>query len=201
MKSLLKEIGPVSFPDFRAERVYMLPFMQREGLPANLSHWQATVDAMLRGIVTERPIYLMIDQSQVAAGQPQRRPGAHIDGYWVVAAGSHGGHAPGHKPAASGQWDSGSGEWKTASFSEPEAIVLASDVTASRALVGDFDGPIGDGGDCSHLNLSGLRDVPLESGRAYIGNVTMVHESLPVALACRRTLVRLNLPGVTFDAP
>ncbi len=114
----------------------------------------------------------------------------------MEVSGSHGGKPPGHKPYASGSWDTGNGEWKTANFAEPEAIILASDVSASRAFVGEFGGPIGEGGDCSHLDLSALTPVALDASRAYIGNVTMIHESLPVARPTLRTLVRLNLPGV-----
>jgi hypothetical protein len=195
MKSELIELGSVSFPDNTGERVYMLPFFQREGLPANLSRWQPTVDAMLVGIHTEEPIYLMIDQGRVEAGKSQRRPGAHIDGYWNPEKNGHGGTGGGghgsHRPGKSGAWN-------TATFAEPEAILLASDLCASRALVGDFDGPIGEGGDCSRLNLSALESVSLRPHRAYIGNVTMIHESLPVERDCQRTLVRLNLPGVNL---
>lgn len=194
MNSKLLELGPVSFPAFIGERVYMLPFFQAEGLPAHLVRWQATIDQMLAGIVHHGKIFLMIDQSAVAAGNSQRRPGAHIDGYWVEANGSHGGtgghspRPPGHKPRAA--------SWQSATFDSPEAILLASNVSASRALIGEFAGPIGDGGDCSHLDLSRLLSVPLAADRAYAGNVTMIHESLPSERNCQRSLVRLNIPGL-----
>jgi hypothetical protein len=40
--------------------------------------------------------------------------------------------------------------------------------------------------------------VVLESGLAYAGNVTMLHESRPLPVACQRTLVRLNVPGLVL---
>lgn len=42
MKSILKEIGPVSFPAFRAERVHMARFTQAAGVPPALARWQPT---------------------------------------------------------------------------------------------------------------------------------------------------------------
>ena len=53
------------------------------------------------------------------------------------------------------------------------------------------------GGDYSHLDLGQLEEVILQPGRVYAGNVSMLHETLPVTQACTRTLVRLNVPGWT----
>jgi len=76
-----------------------------------------------------------------------------------------------------------------------ETIILASNIPACRALVGDWGGIIGEGGDVSHLDLSHMREIQLQAGIAYAGNVTFVHESLPVLHDCQRTVVRLNVPG------
>ena len=181
----------VQFPLFAGERHYMIPFFQSEGLPVHLSHWQPTVDAMLEGIETYAPIYFMADQSFVGAGQTQRRPGLHVDGYWhpdLHAYGGRGGHTGRHM--ASG--------WDEVDFSEPEALILASNVSAARAYLGDYDGPIGDGGDASKIDVSNLRVMHMEKNVAYCGTVATLHESLPVRVDCNRTLVRLNCPGVTL---
>lgn len=76
-----------------------------------------------------------------------------------------------------------------------ETIILASNVPACRALVGDWGGIIGEGGDVSHLDLSYMREIQMQAGIAYAGNVTFVHESLPVLHDCERTVVRINVPG------
>lgn len=76
-----------------------------------------------------------------------------------------------------------------------ETIILASNVPACRALVGDWGGIIGEGGDVSHLDLSHMHEIQLQAGIAYAGNVTFVHESLPVLHDCERTVVRINVPG------
>lgn len=76
-----------------------------------------------------------------------------------------------------------------------ETIILASNVPACRALVGDWGGIIGKGGDVTHLDLSHMREIQMQAGIAYAGNVTFVHESLPVLHDCQRTVVRINVPG------
>lgn len=211
-QSMMREVGPVSFPAFASERHYMVPFMQSEGLPPQLSHWQKTVDQMLDGIETDQPIYFMADQAFIEAGRPHRRPGVHVDGYWCPSMGRHGhlgchggGHRGGHLPAPSRHRGYGGhilahtpNGWEAVDFSFPEALLLASDVEASRAFVGEYKGYIGEGGDCSTINTEGLEAIPLKSNRAYCGTVATLHESLPVSVDTQRTLVRLNCPGVTL---
>lgn len=230
MQSIIQEVGAVKFAAHTGERVHMLGFHKEEGLPAHLSRWQETVDQMLTGIDTDLPIYLMIDQGHVKAGNPHRRPGLHIDGFWVpgtlLQAGRHLGESttPGFKsdwqmeqeeqerrrndrikkinkrlPKRSQIDDLEAAGYVTTGYDEAgwpiEAIVLASNVAACRALVGEYDGKIGSGGDVTHLDLSHMREVMFEANRAYAGNVTFVHESLPVQFDCERTVVRLNVPG------
>ncbi len=217
--SLIEQRGSVSFPEYTGERVYMEPFFQKHGLPQHLARWQQTVDAMLDGIASDQPIYLMIDQSPVSTGSSQRRPGLHIDGYWNAGVGRHGGHhaisahgsTPGHRsipvpvrhaplsPSHRSTPRHGSrvDRWEDASFEAPEGILLASTITAARGLIGSFDGPIHAGGDCSHIDISHMREIEMRAGQVYAGNVTSLHESLPVTADCVRTLVRLNVPGWT----
>lgn len=203
------EMGKVQFPAFLAERVYMREFRLETGLPSDLKRWQPTIDQMLAGVDTDGPIYLMVDQGHVRANTSHRRPGAHVDGYWIAghqrhggghSMSAHGGSGHGSQPRPSHQGSpkhgaSASGSWVDCDFSMPEATILASDVSASRAFVGEFYGAPGEGGDCSLLDLSQLAEVRLQAGVAYAGNVTMIHESLPVACDTVRTLVRLTVPG------
>jgi hypothetical protein len=174
--SEVKVGGRVSFPANNSERVYMLPFFQRDGLPLRLSRWQRTVDEMLAGIRTDRPIYLMIDQGIVGGGQTQRRPGLHIEMNWDAG---NQYHAPQHRGSC-----------------VPEMVVLASDVGGCRALVGKFDGDHGPKGECDHVNVGNGREILFAPSIVYRGTVTTIHESLPMIVRMERTLVRLNLPGV-----
>lgn len=298
LQSVMQKVGPVDFPAFTAERIYMREFRLETGLPEDLKRWQPTVDQMLVGVDTDGPIYLMVDQKFVAATTTHRRPGLHVDGYWNPAGvwddqkpwnaisekmqafnwpkepdadgiyrwpdgtpmvpqpgqlSAHGGtpsgrHAPrgshsdvgrrrdGHgyiseeeyqrrkreeetrkkergdlgKPhktprknydtrnptkKASDQWDVPGSSWEFDLNDRPEAIILASDISASRALIGEWEGLILPGGDVAHLDFSHMQPVILDAHTAYAGNVTFVHESLPVLQDCNRTVVRLNVPN------
>jgi hypothetical protein len=223
MQSIVQQLGEVRFPEFCGDRVHMLTVYRDKPLPVELKHWQLTFNDMLEGIDTDGPVYLMIDQKKVKAGKFHRRRGIHIDGFWVpgtVLQGSHG-HgqhksddrpypAPGFKaqpwererPApgfnsigVSLQNGGDHGHRTVETFWPNETILLASDVPACRALVGEYEGEIGKGGDLSHLDLSHMQEIMFEANRVYAGNVTFAHESLPVLKDCERTVVRINVPG------
>lgn len=203
LRSIVTTRGAVPFPEFMAERVYMREFTKNGGLPVDLARWQTTVDAMLDGIDAPGPIYLMVDQKEVKANDTHRRGGIHIDGYWIPAkqcwsqpgpswlygghgtgghsTGGKGGHNTGHRFAAD--------EWPS------EAIVLASDVIGCRAFDGEFDAGIGEGGSCDHIDLSMTNEILMQDHVCYAGNVTMLHESIPIMRDVNRTVVRLNIPG------
>lgn len=191
MLSTTTMTGDVSFPSFEAERVYMQKFFKKTGLPAYLKRWQKTVDAMLRFVNTDNPIYIMIDQKKVKPQEAHRRPGAHIDGYWCEEVRAHRGSG-GHIMTAS-KWDNGSG-WSTSNaLSSPEAIILASNYSSCVGYVGEWEGQVGEGGDLSHLNLDNMKKIELQSNKVYVGNVGFIHESIPVKEEVERTLVRLSV--------
>lgn len=199
--SIAQARGAVTFPAFAYERHYMIPFTQKSGLPTELKHWQPTVDAMLDGIKTSDEIYFMVDQKELRAGEPHRRPGVHVDGYWDKTLNMHGGHRPrlgchapqpipGHRASIDGADD-----WANALFDAPEAIILASDITSALAYRGKWDGEVGHMGDCSNINIDHLNPILLSANTVFAGNAAMLHESIPVMFDCQRTVVRLNVPG------
>lgn len=249
-KSIVQRRGPVTFPEFTGERIYMHEFRKSTGLPPEYARWRDTVEQMLTGIDTDGPIYLMVDQGVVAPGQTHRRPGVHIDGYWnpaMLAHGFTGGWGSSYVPPSHGYTPPSHGYippsptpystpglgisqkpkrpatikkkepeviaplpplgiphpkrkrkldgWASATFDAPEGIVLASDVQGCEALIGRYSGDIGDGGDCSRIDLSGLHRIKMDASTAFAGNVCMLHQSLPLYAPTQRTLVRLNVPG------
>lgn len=222
IQSIIQKRGQVQFPEFSAERIYMLPFFQNEGLPSEFNHWQSTVDSMLMGIETEEPIYLMVDQAFVKGGNAHRRPGMHVDGYWGGTAHrgqGHGGHrisahggTPNHGGAplthggqpADAYWKSDKrhsastdGGWDVIDLSAPEGIILASNIQACVGYTGLYDEQLlGKGGDASHIK-GHFNRIDMEANHVYAGNVAMLHESLPVSADSFRTVVRLNVPGWT----
>lgn len=191
MLSTATMMGDVSFPSFQGERVYMEKFFKRTGLPQFLKRWQDTVDAMLKGVETDNPIFIMIDQMRVKPENTHRRPGAHIDGYWNEELRAHQGTG-GHILTAKG-WDTGGG-WSTSNMlTDPEAIILASNYSSCVGYVGEWEGPVGEGGDLTHLSMDNMEKIELQSNKVYVGNVGFIHESIPVKEEVERTLVRLNV--------
>lgn len=218
-KSLAQASVRVPFPAFLGERIYMHEFHKGVPLPGHMARWQDTVNAMLTDVDTDNKIFLMVDQGIVQAGSSHRRPGKHIDGYWhpgvhashggepyrghgyepPKSRGSHSGHprghnseppTPAHRPSRPGRHMS---SWGDATYREPEALILASDVVGCRAYLGEWSTTVGNGGDVDHLDVSSMQPLVMEAGRAYIGNVGLVHESIPQLRNVTRTLVRLNV--------
>lgn len=176
--SAVQERGRVGFPAFTGERIYMREFTKAKGLPGDLARWQPTVDAMLDGVETEGSIFIMVDQAPVRQQRTQRRPGLHVDGHWDPALYAHG-HGG-----------------KRIGSVESEALILASDTLGCAAYVGAYEGQPGSGGDCSHIDTSGLLRVEMEPGRVWAGDtLQMLHEAIPVRRDCLRTVVRLNVRG------
>lgn len=194
--SHVQKLNTVTFPEFTGERVYMEKFFKQDGLPDHLSRWQPTVDQMLDSVDTDQPIFIMIDQGIVKPNTSHRRPGPHIDGYWIEELQAHGGSSGGHRMPSMSGWQTGGSNWKTMDFVDPESVILASDVVGCKAYVGQWEGEIGEGGDVSHLNFENLLNFPMESNVAYKGNVTFIHESVPLPIETQRTLIRLNLKGI-----
>lgn len=195
LRSECSKLNDVQFPEFMGDRCFMVKFYKDSGLPEKLGRFQETVDMMLKNVNTiingvSQPIFLTIDEGIVKKGNTHRNGGVHIDGYWNEDMHCWGGGGWGGTPSSG--W--GTSGWKVkGNFLVPESIILASSVSASRGYIGEYENNIGDKGDCTHLDLSGLDCFLMEENRAYRGNVTFLHESLPVLFDTERTLVRLNI--------
>ena len=198
-----------SFPTHTGERVYMVPFYPKDGVPRELARWQSVVDNMLEDVWVVGPVYLMIDQGIVEAGATHRRSGLHVDGNWKVSDDGHRHPFPAHrhpqphpsqKKPIDGHHQHRQSHVHGGEY-QPELLILTSNTSAAcRAFAGTFDGVPGPDGNCSHIDCSAGHEVLFESGRVYRGNATLVHESLPVPFRCARALVRLNVPGAQLPA-
>lgn len=224
MNSDAQQASRVPFPEFTGERVYMRKFVDGV-LPPDLARWQRTVSAMLDGVRYSGVGYLMVDQGVVSAGTTHRRPGPHVDMYWDDGIRCHGESVPAthhplptqppqhrawaprhsalplpgrHLPVPTpGHVGSPLGR-HCQSQDAREALVLASDVAGCLSYTGEWSGVIGDGGDCSGVDLDGLVQSVVKPGYAWIGETgSWLHESIPVERTCKRTVVRLNLKGWT----
>lgn len=217
MKSLITPVAPVLFPEFTGERFHMREFTTGQYLPRDIRRWQATVDIMTLGIPPGVRAFLMVDQAVVPQGQPHRRGGLHIDGHWHADVKAHGGQQPHHGPqypqpqpppphhgamrnGRHGGHGSSNGAWHTDNFGD-ELLLLAADVVGCKAYVGEFSTLPSEGGDYSHMpesELQQLEPVLLEAGVAYRGNITVLHESIPLQQPGPRSMVRINVPGIPW---
>jgi len=187
-RSSVTALGYVFFPGHTGERVYMRAFRKKDGLPADLIRWQTTVDMMLRKVDTDGPIYLMVDQAYVCAGEHQRRPGLHVDGWWNPD--------NGHGIPSWGQPEPSPAPAHGMNRGRTEGIILATNVLGCVAYEGDYDGEPKPDGDCSHLGTRHLKRTPLTPFVVWAGDaVQMLHETIPMPTAVSRTVVRLNVPG------
>lgn len=193
-QSTIVQGAPVSFPEFTGERVYMRRFERGALLPADLARWQATVDAMLVGVESDGPVFVMIDQMHVPAGTHHRRPGLHVDWYWHDILQAHG--SPGHAPYPPGHGPRPQPQHKPPTNPQREAIVLAASTLGCRAYRGAFSGRPLDDGDAAHIDVSGLEAVDMSPDCAWICDAgATLHETLPEARGALRTVVRLNVAG------
>lgn len=190
----------VHFPDYYGERVYMQPFNPSKGLPKELHRWQETVDEMLDqfgSVKINRDVYLMIDQSPVFAGHIHRRPGPHIDGYWMPVANDHGHMSPvythGNPGHNSPSRDDHRNPGRHKGAGKSELILMASNITGAKAYIGKYEGEFSEGG-AVEFDLSGMRQIEMCSDVSWIGDVYTIHESIPHDVDGLRTLVRLNVP-------
>ena len=181
VESKMQRLGVIPFPEFRGEKIYMVPFYQSDPLPDKLRRWQKTIDAMLKTIDAPEgeKLFFMVDESIVKAGTPQRRPGIHIDGNWIEGA------------------TEDSPQLKKPLY--PETIILASNVSGCAGYTGIYrEDLIGKGGEASLVNVSKMQRTVMLPDFAYAGNVHFLHESLPAKVTVRRTLVRINVPWYSF---
>lgn len=216
--SYVQERGEVEFPEFTGERIYMREFKQAAGLPSDLARWQPTVDQMLYGIKTKYPIYLMVDQSIVEAGQSQRRPGVHIDGIWFAKEKMHGEHRttrPGrhrdperepNQPELPDQpeIDPDTGDDDQIPGRKPwrQGLLLASSVFGAMAYNGDYKAMPNRDGSFNNLDMDKLIAAPMWAGTVYAGDsLKMLHESIALSRRCQRTVVRLNVVGWLPEFP
>lgn len=193
----------VTFPEWQGERLYMLPFTLNSGLPREASRFQGTVDQMMDGVSVDRgqECYFMVDEKEVSPGVTHRRPGLHVEGYWLPVLQCHGGggHVPSkpkHGPQPGHCPTPRHGSISNRGF-EKEGVLLASSYASARALLGQYIRDfVADwrGGDCADLETYGLDSLILKGGLVYQMDIWTLHESLPVLEPVRRTLVRINVP-------
>lgn len=175
------------------EKVSMIPFDLKTlyGVP---NHLMEKVREMTSHLFEPKgEAYLTVHTKELKANETHRRPGAHIDGNYIIGRASWGG---------GGGWKVG-GDGQTLTAQEHAlsydvkrgGMLIASDYPACKAWKGVVNGVASTGGDCSHIDLNGHMCETLEPNRVYYGTSQFIHESIPVDKDVTRTLMRITLPA------
>lgn len=183
MISKLINLGAVEAPSFnQQQRVYMHPVTQT--LPDAIKRWAGAIAKALSFAPMEGG-WITLDEKHIKAGETHRRAGAHVDGNFYGAA-----------------W--GSGRWQRNDHTG--GLFLLANAEGSCAYTGEIDAEptpwlnegspdsASDGGDCQHMDLSGLTCHRLLPNILYWMNSGGIHESLPLVSDTDRSLLRITLP-------
>ena len=189
IKSKAVKLNRVELPLYTGE-VSMVRF-DLETLAGLPSEFIKIAKEMLKNIKATGYGFFTIHGQVLKSGDTLRRPGPHVDGNY--------------EPCS---WDRGGGNgWKVnengpsidtdyhrdSYLKEEGGIILVSNYSSCLGWVGDFNGIIGVGGDCSKVNLNS-ESFMLDEDVVYYGNNHFIHESLPVDKDVHRVLARITLP-------
>lgn len=183
-----KIIGSIELPLITGE-FSMIPFDVNtfEGLTGE---FLAIAKLMMKGLSNLSGIaYFTLHGKQLKKGGTLRRGAPHTDGNYEPVNMSFGGG--GWKVGENGpaiDSDLHSRQYVSTSG----GIIIASNFESCLGWNGVFDGDIGVGGDCRHIELNS--PFMLKANNIYYGNNHFIHESLPVNEDVHRVMARITLP-------
>ena len=187
--STARSLASIQLPNFDGH-LSMVPFDLRTlaGLP---SEFISLVKQMTQSLSLTGTGYFTIHGKTLLQGETLRRPGAHTDGNYEPCSWGNGG---------GGGWKIGENgpavdtKYHQDSYLTPlGGIILASNYEACDGWLGEFQGDIGVGGDCSSIPLTHGK-FQLSKDTIYYGNNHFIHESLPMSDNVHRVLARITLP-------
>lgn len=179
-------LNKINLPLFTGE-VSMVKFCldSLEGLPLEFHN---IARDMLKNVEVNGNGYFTIHGKTLKKGETLRRPGPHTDGNYEPCAWGNSGWKVGENgPAVDTQYH------KDSYLNPNGGIILVSNYEACIGWIGEFEGDINVGGNCSSFNLDKGK-ITLEKNTVYYGNNHFIHESLPMQDDVHRVLARITLP-------
>ncbi len=214
MKSIYEKIGTLEkFPEFKGRDVlYMHKASIRNPLlPKEFQDFSKPIKNILGHLVNQKGVcYITIDEKTVC-NDTHRRAGVHVDFNWHENEGWDNPRPPSwkspvslgdHKPIVpkpgvpAHDWNLEGFLGKHGHRFKPEeggGMLLVSNYPGCKAYRGSFSGDIGEGGDCTTIDLSGLESTLMAPGEIYYLNALGIHEPLVIKEKVNRTLIRINL--------
>lgn len=173
LNSYAKELCSVDLP-YAGRQLYMHTFTtDRVCMPEGFEDYADVVSALLDSAGYSGEAHMTVDE-KVFTGT-QRRPRAHVDGWYYKSL---------------GRW--GGGGWRS-HRTERMPIIVAASVPGCAVYEGVFDGEPEEGGDLEHIREQFTHSNVLPANRGFWLSPDCVHESLPFAEPTKRTFLRLAL--------
>lgn len=222
MESIYKNLGGgIILPDFGARKLLYMhkTFMSDLILPKAYMEYQNPIGEMLSKIKNRNDVcYITIDE-KIVCNETHRREGIHVDFNWYenllahgeINTGGHSGNQGTHNitpPPSTGSHNGGgrgthnslSGMHGHRRYEKMEGgMLLISNHEGCKVYKGEFDGEIGDGGDCTAIDVSKMENEIMKPNNIYFINALGIHEPLIIKGVTERILVRINFhPNYIF---
>jgi hypothetical protein len=222
MESIYQKIGSdIVFPEFKGGLLYMHKTkMDNIILPKEYKRYTETFEQMLKNVKDRNSVcYITIDEKTVC-NDTHRRGGIHVDFNWFENLKGHSGHKRydaimgshndgnsgngGHNGGSNGGHNGGgnsngnhggsppSTHCSLSEFNKNGGMLLVSNHSACKVYKGLYDGEIGEGGDCSSIDISTLKSEIMKPNDVYFINALGIHEPLVIKERVNRSLIRVN---------
>ena len=179
-QSRYMDLGQVTLPPFGGRQLHMHQVdPQAPAMPDGYRDYDEIIrDICQRAGARSREAFVTLDESTVRAGNPQRRPGVHVEGCWL--------------PELQ-KW----GQWRqrdeTGLAGRRMSVITAASAAGCVAYEGDFSGTPQDDGDLEEIRAELGDGTLLRPNRAYLLSPDCIHESVTVNQDVERTFLRVVL--------
>jgi len=181
LHSNYQDLGPVMLPTYQGRQKYMHTFdSNAPEMAEGYEDYLDIVSKLCVSVAHTGPAHMTVDEKIVKAGWSQRRPDAHVDGWYNPAQQRWGGGGWG------GQRSCVHNEFRM-------AVIVATSEPGCMVYPGEFVGNPADDGDLEHIRDQFKDAVMLEPNRAYWLSPDCVHESMRFPVDTQRTFLRIAL--------
>lgn len=185
LNSHCKELISVTLPYFGRQK-YMHTFDTKSFRMADgFEDYHDIVGALCEAAEFSGIAHMTVDEKVIQPGMSQRRPGAHVDGRFMVSD-NRWGHPPGPS------WNHYCNNIGSAAIPRMSVLVAAS-VAGCIVYEGLFDGAPNEDGDLEHIRHQLPQGKLLRSCVGYWLSPDCVHESVRFARPTQRTFLRIAL--------
>ena len=188
LQSNFTDLGDIMFPTYAERDKYMHTFSPKNPIMAEGFEDYLPVVQQILSKLPSLPdeVHMTVDEKLIRANWSQRRPGAHVDGYFLKEEQRWGGPPPPIPPRPGG--------WAHYCNNLPldrMSIIVASTVAACKAYPGKHYGKPAEDGDLEHIRNQLDSGILLPANRAYLLTPDCVHESLRFTDPTKRQFLRL----------